>query len=195
MLSRPGCVRGRGRCKGQASRRRCPLMRRRKAAAQQAHRRSARCAHCRCRRRVSFRRIDASGSVSDELVDLVGVMRKVQPGSGADLDNPPAGIAEEGASPAAHACDLTQPEKRVVQQGENPHPQSRRWGHLKLGANCVCHVANVRATALCAHRSNRPSLAYGPFRLPHRSPRRAASATAAVREERPSLRRMFATWR
>jgi hypothetical protein len=47
-----------------------------------------------------------NGLGEHELGDPVGIMRNVQAGPGADLDHPPAGVAEERASPALHPCDL-----------------------------------------------------------------------------------------
>jgi hypothetical protein len=58
-------------------------------------------------------------------------VRDVQPGPGADLDDPPAGAAQERTPPAAHACDLAQPEKRVVHKGENPQPRRRRRARVE----------------------------------------------------------------
>jgi hypothetical protein len=55
------------------------------------------------------------GLEKQELGDPVGIVRDVQPGPGADFDDAPAGAAQERAPPAAHACDLAQPDKRVVQ--------------------------------------------------------------------------------
>ena len=61
-----------------------------------------------------------------EFGDPVGIVRDVQPGPGADLDDAAAGAAQQRTSPAAHACDLAEPEKRVIHQGENPQPRRRR---------------------------------------------------------------------
>ena len=82
-----------------------------------------------------------------KLGDFVGIVRNVQPGPGADLDNPPTGVTHEHASPAAHACQLPQPHKRVVHPGHNPQPRSRRRARLKFHAGGVCHAANVRPAA------------------------------------------------
>ena len=130
-----------------------------------------------------------------ELGEPVGIVRDIEPCAGADLDDVADGAVQKRASAAAHAGELTQPEKRVVHEREDPQPRRGRPARLELGACCLRHPANVRAAAPCRHRSTRPSPADGRFRLCHRSPRRAASATAAVRERRPSLRRMFATCR
>ena len=154
----------------------------------------ARCA-CRCRRAASLRRIAGSGSVRTSRSDPVGIVRDVQPRPAADLDDAPPGAARERTPLAAHACDLAQPEKRVIHQGKNPRPRRGRKAGLDFVVCYLGHSANIGAIAWCPHRSMRPSSADGLFRLSHRSPRRAASATAAVRELRPSLRRMFATWR
>ena len=144
------------------------------------------------RESLAHRRI---GLGEHKLGDIVGVKRSVQPGAGADLNNPPAGVPQQRPAPAAQPCDLTQPKERVVYQRENPQPCRGRWARRLCGGHCVCHPETVEPAASNAHRSERPSPAGGPFRPVQSSPRRAASATAAVREVRPSLRRMFATWR
>ena len=195
MRSRAECVRDRGRCRGRAWIRRCPLTHRPAEGAPPVRQQSAR---CRVVPLQATRESPAHRSIGlgeHKLVGVVGVERSVQPGAGADLKNPPAGIPQQRPSPAAQACDLTEPEKGVVYQRENPQPCRGRWARRLCGGRRVCHAETVEPAASCAHRSERPSCAGGPFRPIQSSPRRAASATAAVREVRPSLRRMFATWR
>ena len=150
---------------------------------------------CRCRRRASRPAHRGVGLGEHEFGDVVGIMRSVQPGAGADLNDPPAGVAQQRPSPAAQACDLTEPEKGVVYECENPQPCRGRWARRLSWSVVSVMPQKVGPGASRAHRSKRPSLPDGPFRPAQSSPRRAASATAAVREVRPSLRRMFATWR
>ena len=128
MRSRSACVRGPGRCRGRAWTRRCPLTHRPVEGAPLVRQQSVRRVRARCRRRASRWRIAGIGLGEHELADVVGIMRSVQPGAGADLDNPPAGVAQQRASPAAQACDFTEPEKGVVYECENPQPCRGRSG-------------------------------------------------------------------
>src|SRR5215208_7654802 len=88
------------------------------------------------------------GLTQDQLSDPVGIVRDVQSGPGSDLDDAPLGAAHESAAPAAHACDLTEPDKRVVHQGHDPQPYRRGRAGLEFVAwfdACdLGHAANVR---------------------------------------------------
>lgn len=135
------------------------------------------------------------GFGQQQLGDRLGIVRDVQPGPGADLNDATVGVGEQGCTPSTHACGFTQPEERVVHEGEDPQPRGGRLvlPRSRIDAGDVGHSAKLGAATGRAHRPMRPSSADGPLRPRHKIPRRAASATAAVREVRPSLRRMFAT--
>ena len=57
----------------------------------------------------------------------------------------PRALPRSVLPPAAHACDLAQPEKRVVHQGENPQPRRGRRAHREFGA-CVSRSCRERTS-------------------------------------------------
>src|SRR5258705_3444046 len=134
-----------------------------------------------------------------EFGDPVAIVRDVQPGPGADLDDAPAGAAQERAPPAAHARDLAQPEN-------GSYTRARIRSHAADGGLAWSSVPDwMLAISVMPRTYERPHgariarrghlLQMAASAISHRSPRRAPSTTVAVREVRPSLRRMFATWR
>src|SRR5258705_10093166 len=134
-----------------------------------------------------------------EFGDPVAIVRDVQPGPGADLDDAPAGAAQERAPPEARARDLAQPEN-------GSYTRERIRSHAADGGLAWSSVPDwMLAISVMPRTYERPHgariarrghlLQMAASAISHRSPRRAASTTVAVREVRPSLRRMFATWR
>ena len=83
-----------------------------------------------------------------EFVDCGGIVRDVQAGACTDFDDAAACPGHQGAPQAPHACDLAQPEKRVVQHGHRPQPRRIRRFGARFGAGFIAgdlsHGTNLR---------------------------------------------------
>ena len=97
---------------------------------------------------------------------------------------------------ARSSCPLADPQEGVVVR---PRKRAPKLPSPPMDSTCVMSVsttATIRSATVAAHRPPGPSARRWPVRvIGLRAGPGAASATAAVREPRPSLWRMFATWR
>ena len=123
-------------------------------------------------------------------------MREVQARAAADLHRASPRTAEQLTALGAQPSSLADAQEGVIQDRERARP-SRRAARRRDLCDAVLHDRHHRYAAGCS-----ASLAWAicakwpvPVIESQSRPSRAASATAAVREPRPSLRRMFATWR
>ena len=136
------------------------------------------------------------GFDQDQLVEVVGVVAQVQAGAAADLHRA-AGRSLRAAPCGARAVP---PARRPTGRGRT---RPRRRAPRRASPPTVRRVlmsVSMRATMTdpASPRIARPGHPHKMARSGDRrqsKPKRAASATAAVREPRPSLWRMFATWR
>src|SRR5258705_12232483 len=83
-----------------------------------------------------------------EFGDPVAIVRDVQPGPGADLDDAPAGAAQERAPPAAHARDLAQPEN-----GRTPGQESAATPQTAGSPGVRCLIGCLRSRS-CRERTS-----------------------------------------
>ena len=131
----------------------------------------------------------------DQFVEVVGVVRQVEAGAGADLDR------AAGRSPSSSLRCLRSPAcSPTHRKGSYTAAKARAQAREPAdGSTCVMSVSTTATmTDPALQRIARPGHPRKMARSgdrPQSKPKRAASATAAVREPRPSLWRMFATWR
>ena len=132
----------------------------------------------------------------DQLGEVVGVVRQVEAGAGADLDRAAGRPAESSSLRCLRRPACSPTHRTGSYTAAKARAQARELASGSRGVMSVSTTATMTDPAL--PRIARPGHLHKMARSgdrPQSKPKRAASATAAVREPRPSLWRMFATWR